>query len=98
LSEFGAHLNNHVALLLESGLPVFGGVFDHLFELCPVNSIEDVREPLAVHVVPVPLVGQVLHGILRLLCQVKHVLHSKTLDLGDSGNNQFVTFDILLFT
>ncbi len=76
LSEFGAHLNHQVALLLESGLPLFGGIFYHLFELGPVNSIEDVWEPLSVHVIPVPLVRQMLHGVLWLLSQLEHVLNS----------------------
>ena len=98
LSEFRAHLNHQVALLLEAGLPLFGGIFDHLLKLSPIDRIEDVGQPLAVHVVPVSLVRQVLQCILGLLCQLKHILNSKALYLRDSGNYYFITFDVLVKT
>ena len=71
------------------------GVLDHAVEVGPVHGVKDVREPLAVHVVPVALVGQAAQDLLLASGKLQHVLNRKTFDLGHGGDQDLLPLDVL---
>ena len=95
LSEFRAHLNVQVVLLLEAFFSCFDSILYHLLELGALYRVENIRHPLAVQAVPVALIREVPEGGYRGFGQLKHTLNGEVLDLRHSSHNNLVPANIL---
>ncbi len=95
LSEFQAHLNFQVVLLLEAFFSCFDSILDHLLELGAFNRVEDIRNSLAVQAVPVAFIREVPEGGYRGLGQLNHALNGEALDLRHSSHKNLVPANVL---
>ena len=95
LSELGTHLYVQVVLLLEALLARLHGILDQLLELCALNHVEDICNPLVVQAVPVAFIREVPEGGCRRLGQLKHALNGEALNLRHCGHKDLVPADVL---
>ena len=93
--EFRPNAHVQVVLVLQALLPGLDSCLDHPLEVSLVERVQDVAEPLAVHVVPVPLVREVAHDGRLPPGELEHVLHGEALNLGHRSDEDLVPPDIL---
>ena len=95
LSEFQAHLNVQVVLLLQALFSCFDSILDHLLELSRLNFLQNICNPLAVETIPIAFIRKVPEGDYRGLGQVKHALNGEALDLRHSSHKNLVPANVL---
>jgi len=91
-----SNLARSIVLLLKSFFARLHSILDDLFKFGALNCKEDIRDPLAIETVPVPLVWQVLEGIRGRLGELEHVLNGEALDLWHRGHQDLVPADVLI--
>ena len=95
LCELRSHGDIQVILILKALLARLHGRLDHPLEVRLVRGAEHVGQPLAVHVVPVPLVRQVPEDRRLAFGRLEHVLQGEPLDLLHGGDHHLLPLDVL---